>query len=245
MLRSVIRVALGAVAVAAIALALPPAGTAQTKDDKKALKLSPSRVEVDATTNAAWKVAVAVDKSDKSYTVGDEVAITVTSEQPGYLYVVNVDAEGNIHCLYPNQYQAKLEIAANTPVTIPDPGNKKFRFKADKAGKELIKAIVTAEEIKSIDSKDLLTRSVTKFDRRKFIRLATEAMGGDPDKVPVEITTTTPTVDQKPEVVVQKQKIEAEKPDVFVKKKKEWATGELEILIAATKPDQTQDKKKE
>src|SRR5205807_998041 len=158
------------------------------------------------TTNDAWKVGITVDHQNNTYAVDDEVVITVTSAQAGYLYVFNVDGDGNIVCLFPNKYQTKNDIPAGTPVVIPDPNNKTFRFRADKVGKELIKAIVTKDQAQSMDMKDLTARGVSPVTRRSFIRLATEAMGGDPDKVPQE-----PPAGQepkKPEVVIQKEKIQ-------------------------------------
>src|SRR5262245_33681334 len=240
MLRLFTRIGLGAAALAGVlALGLTARSTAQDKADP----LTPGKVkvEVDETKNDAWKVTVAVNSPTATYAVNDEGTITVNSEQSGCLYIVHADEAGNIVCLFPNEFQPNNEIKAGTPVVIPDPNNpKKFRLRADRPGKEIIKAIVTKEPLASVDTKDLSTRAVTRFDKKKYVRLVTEAMGGDPDKVPNDPPTppTPPPGGQKPDVIIQKQKIEQEKPDVYKKKKKEWATGEIVITITGSKPDQ-------
>lgn len=253
MLRFATRIGLGTAAVAGVlALGFTAQTVAQTrvpaKAGDKADPLSPGKVkvktEVDETKNDAWKVTVAVNSPTATYAVNDEVVITVTSEEAGYLYVINANEQGEIFCLFPNEFQSNNAIQAGVPVVIPAPDNpKKFRFRADRAGREIIKAIVTKEPLATADPKDLSTRAVTKFDKTKYVRLVTEAMGGDPTKVkPEEPTPPTPPTPppggQKPEVIVQKQKIEQEKPDVYKKKKKEWSTGEVIITITGSKPDQ-------
>jgi hypothetical protein len=206
---------------------------------------APGRIEVENCNNDAWKVQVSVDKPDATYRLGDEVFIKVTSDQPGYLFVFNVDPTGNITMLFPNQFQQDNAIQASTPVTVPDPNNQKFRIRATPpGGREMVKAIVTKDPLRECEAKDYATRSVTPVSRLKFVRLATEAMGGEPAKV--EVQPLPPPgqgpvkPDQKPDVVIQKQKVEKERPEIFKKKKKEWATGQIEINVIPGKGKPTQ-----
>jgi hypothetical protein len=218
-----------------------------TEDDKKDL-LHPARIEVEHTVNDAWKVVVGVNKDD-AFSLGEEVFIDVTSDQAGYLYVISVDAEGKINLLFPNVYQQDNAIPAGKKVTIPDPDNKKFRIKAaPPVGKELVKALVTKEPLKECDPKEFATREITPVNLTKYVRLVTEAVGGDPKTVqPQQTTPVPPPTPQKPPAVVQQQKqVQKQKPDVAQKKKKEWATGQVEITIKGKgKPPPKQTDKKQ
>jgi hypothetical protein len=201
-----------------------------------------ARLEVAAATNEPWKVAVAVDRPERTYEIGEVVQIKVTSEQAGYLYLFSVDGAGKITCLFPNQYQKKNEIQANTEVTVPAPEEKGFRLRAaPPAGKEMIKAVVTKQPSEEMRLEDFTRAPATRVPANKFVRLVVEAMGGDPNKVPDNPPEAQGT---KPQVAVQKEKIQEEKPQQFQQKMKEWATGGVEITLieAKGKPTQSQDK---
>lgn len=239
-------------AAVALAVALGSANTAdaQAKKPSKA-RLAPGKIEVEMTSNDAWKVTVAVDHSDGGYQVDEKVILTVTSAHDGYLYVYNTDSAGAITLIYPNKYYQKNEIRANQAVTIPDPGvGGKWWLRADKAGAETFKAIVSTQPLNEVDMKEARSRDLTPVSRNKFIRVAVEAMGGDPNSVPPETQGSPhaePPDGKKPEVVVQKEKIQQTAPVQYEKKKKEWATGMVGITIVPGKPTQdkpTQDKPK-
>jgi hypothetical protein len=240
MFRSPSRLGLGALA---LAFALGSAGTADAQGTKMC-RLAAGKVEVDSTSNDAWKVTVAVDHPDGSYALNDEVVLTVTSAHDGYLYVYNADSTGAITLIYPNKYQQQNSITAAKPVTIPDPANKTFRLRADKVGSETFKAIVSTQPLSEVDMKEATSRSLTPVSRDKFVRVAVEAMGGDPSGVPETQSTTPPEPPEgkKPEVVVQKEKVQQQNPVVFKKKEKEWATGQIGITVVEGKGKPTQDK---
>jgi hypothetical protein len=239
MFRFASRLGLGALA---LAVALGSAGEAAAQAKKKG-RLAAGKVEVESTSNDAWKVTIAVDHPDGTYALNDEVVLSVTSAQDGYLYVYNADSTGAITLIFPNRFQQKNEIRANTPVTIPDPNNKTFRLRADKVGSETFKAIVSTQPLAEVDMAEARSRSTTPVSRNKFIRVAVEAMGGDPNAVTdTQSSTTVPPDGKKPEVVVQKEKAQEQNPVVYKKKEKEWATGQTGITVVEGKP--TQDKPK-
>src|SRR5258708_4203056 len=100
----------------------------------------------------SWMVRVSVDREDRTYKIDDRVTIKVKSEKGGYLYLFNVDPEGNVLCLYPNKFQSDNKIEAKTEITIPDPDDTKFRITiGEPVGKELLKAIVTRKPLASLD----------------------------------------------------------------------------------------------
>jgi len=238
---------LSALCLAAIGLADAP------KPDPKPNLPTPARLEVVAATNNPWKVVVKVDHDNKSYELGEEVVVTVKSDEAGFLYLFNVDAAGTITCMFPNQFQNKNEIKANEEITVPDPNDKKFRIRvADPAGKEQIKAIVTKNPSQTMKLEDF-TRGgpgPKKVSKLQFARLIVEAMGGKPDAVPqdnkppVPPDPTQPPVQQQSVIQQQKEKIQQDSPAQFKEKMKEWASGEIEITTFAgkTKPPAEKDK---
>src|SRR4051812_33355220 len=113
MTRTACRLGLAAVlAAAAVATAQPPMpGVAPNQPGTPGMPPTepwntPAGADVKALENSPWKVTVEADRPDNTYGTGDEVFLKVTSEQPGFLYVFNVDPTGKIVCLFPNQFQA-------------------------------------------------------------------------------------------------------------------------------------------
>ena len=94
-----------------------------------------------------WLVRVSVPREDRTFKVGDLVTVNVVSEQDGYLYLFDLDADGQVGMLFPNSFQNDNKIAKKTPVTVPDPNDKSFTIvvSADAIGKETIWAVVTKD----------------------------------------------------------------------------------------------------
>ena len=55
------------------------------------------------------------------------VTATVRSERAGYLYLFNVDVDGEVTCLFPNKSQSNNKIEANIDVVVPDPNKPERR----------------------------------------------------------------------------------------------------------------------
>src|ERR1700676_5226624 len=51
-----------------------------------------------------WLVRVSVPREDRTYKVGELVTINVVSEQDGYLYLFDLDADGQVGMLFPNSF---------------------------------------------------------------------------------------------------------------------------------------------
>src|SRR5262245_3190193 len=77
----------------------------------------------------SFVVRVSVDREDRTYREGSEVIVTVRSEKEGYLYLFDIDVDGDIVCLFPNDYQSNNKIPAQTNITVPDPNDTKFRIR--------------------------------------------------------------------------------------------------------------------
>lgn len=114
--------------------------------------------------DSSFMVRVAVDRPERTYRVGDTMQVTVSSERDGFLYLLYLDAGNTITCLYPNAYQSDNRIAAGNPsVTIPQFGAA-FRLRiAPPTGKEVLKAIVSTEQIPQAQLQSMLAGKGSPF----------------------------------------------------------------------------------
>jgi hypothetical protein len=106
----------------------------------------------------SWFVQLSVPRTDRTYQVGDTININVTSEKDGYLYLFNIDAGGEVSCLFPNQKQKDNKVQGGKQVTVPDPNDTTFKIKvtAENLGKEYVKAIVTKDPVPELDLQQLI-----------------------------------------------------------------------------------------
>jgi hypothetical protein len=128
----------------------------------------------------SWMVRVSVDREDRSYQLDETVRATVVSERPGYLYLFNVNARGDVSCLFPNAYQADNAIGAGQAVVVPDPKDTSWRITVrPPTGRELLKAVVTTKPLQAFKGVSLNARGgPTPLSRDAFRRLMVEAGTG-------------------------------------------------------------------
>jgi hypothetical protein len=169
--------------------------------------------------NAPWLVRVAVDRENRTYMVGEEVKVVARSEEKGFLYLFNIDSDGESFCLFPNEFQKDNQIEAGKDVTIPSNGG--FRFRVGKpVGKELIKAVVTREPLKSLKLSDLTEKGTFKQLPTRLVKaLIVEAMTGKQNDGTQEGT-----------IQEIKDKEKQQNPDQFQQQAKKWAEGSIEII---------------
>ncbi len=74
-------------------------------------------------TPTALTVTVSTDKT--SYTIGESVTITYTVSQAAYIYVLDIQPDGIVRQVFPNQYSTANYVVAGTH-TLPD--NASYRF---------------------------------------------------------------------------------------------------------------------
>src|SRR5262249_33172159 len=165
--------------------------------------------------NAPWMVRVSGDRSDRTYQPGEEGKGTVRPEEKGFLDLFYVDSEGESFCLFPNEYQKDNQIEADKEVLIPQG---KFRFVVGKpVGKELIKAIVTKEPLRSLKLADLTdAKGFKQLTTRNVKALVLEAMTGKQN-------------DGTQEQTVQEIKDKEKKQEQFQQQSKKWAENAVEI----------------
>lgn len=124
--------------------------------------LSLSQITAD---NAAG-VAIAILPSDQ-FAIGAKVGFRVTTQKPGYLILVDVDASGKVTQRYPNLYSMALPAGAREnanlvqpgkPVAIPDLSNPfaHFEYIAEApAGQGLIVALLSPRPVHVVDLPDV------------------------------------------------------------------------------------------
>lgn len=110
---------------------------------------------------ARFAVHVDVDRADATYAIGDLIRVSVRSERDGYLYLLWVDAAKNVSCVFPNKLQQSNEIEAGKDVSVPAAGSGfKLRI-APPTGGEILKAIVTASPLQSMQHDRLIVGDKT------------------------------------------------------------------------------------
>jgi hypothetical protein len=176
---------------------------------------------------ATWMVRVDVDHKDRVYRTGDLLTATVRSERAGYLYLFNVDVDGEVTCLFPNKSQSNNKIEANTDIVVPDPNKPDFRIRVDEpTGRELLKAIVTTQPLKDSTLKDLKLDDLKKATGPKYQavsgksvkKLSVELITGDPDAQVAEDG-----------VQAYKDKVRQDKPQQYLQQAGGWAEHQVEI----------------
>ena len=107
----------------------------------------------------------ALDSGRRDYFIGEEIIFDLETENDGYLLLINLDIDGNLHFLFPNKYYSKNFIRANQKIQIPNEEMRKndfvFNF-GPPAGQEVVKAIFTRTPIKL--DKFNLEESARQFD---------------------------------------------------------------------------------
>jgi len=214
---------------------------ADTKPDPKPDAKVPKQLFVQVVNpTPTWKVSVEVDRKDKTYKLGDAVQIRVRSEREGHLYVFNLDPDGSITLLYPNDTQKETMIPANTDIMIP-PANSKDRISVgEPVGKELIKAVVTTKPLvtgkleelnKGIKKSGPYTPLAMTTAKRLFYETMTgQQSGGNPNQTLQEDVTN----------------YQQQSPEQYKEKQREWVAVDLEITTVGKgppdKPDQDKPK---
>lgn len=86
-----------------------------------------------------------VDRADRAYTHGDNVALTVTATEDSYIWIFDTGTSGKVHQLFPNRFQQDNFLASGSTLSIP-PAEAEYVLRASHPqGKELITVVATKE----------------------------------------------------------------------------------------------------
>ncbi|HPP54202.1 MAG TPA: caspase family protein, partial [Thermoguttaceae bacterium] len=95
----------------------------------------------------AFMVRVDVDRPDRTYQAGQLVQVKVISGKPGYLYLLYINADGALQCVFPNRFQKDNHIPDHQEILIPAPSSP-FRFRVGPPfGREILKAVVSLKPL--------------------------------------------------------------------------------------------------
>ena len=94
------------------------------------------------------KVGVTDDRR-RDFRIGERVTFTFSSERDCYLYLLNVDSQGDFQIIFPNPHHKSNLVRAGVEKRIPDETiGEAFDFVfREPAGEEMIKAIATLEPL--------------------------------------------------------------------------------------------------
>jgi hypothetical protein len=72
-----------------------------------------------STTKVGMTVTVGVDRPDGVYKIGDKVVLSVAVDMDAYVTVFNTGTSGQVHVIFPNEFQQDNHVLAGAPVLIP------------------------------------------------------------------------------------------------------------------------------
>lgn len=102
----------------------------------------------------AFKVQVWMkDKDRRDFSVGEKAQFFVSSDKDCYLIILNLDSQGGMRVLFPNQYFKNNFIKAGQVIKIPDEKmGQKFELEfGEPVGEEVVKVIATQKPLKLED----------------------------------------------------------------------------------------------
>jgi hypothetical protein len=102
----------------------------------------------------AFKVQVWMkDKDRRDFKVGEKAQFFVSSDKDCYLIILNLDSQGGMRVLFPNQYFTNNFIKAGRIIKIPDEKmGQKFELEfGEPVGEEVVKVIATQKPLKLED----------------------------------------------------------------------------------------------
>jgi hypothetical protein len=84
----------------------------------------------------------AVDHADRSYRVGEPIALSIEVNKAAYVAVLQVMPSGATTLVFPNRRQTSARVPAGASLHIPEPGSP-LRITADKPGVVLVEFIAS------------------------------------------------------------------------------------------------------
>ncbi len=146
-------------------------------DDPKAFV-----VEHGVNEQSGFMIRVSVDKPDRVYHEGETMTVTVVPERDCYVYLLYYDAEDNIACLLPNEFQPENYLKAKVEYQVPAQGDS-FRFRAKAPfGDELLHVVATLKPLDLFQGKRFNTGRTTPLSFREVKKaMETVQVGQDSD----------------------------------------------------------------
>jgi len=120
--------------------------------------------------------------------LGTKIFVKVSTKKPGYLILVDVDANGKVTQIYPNIHSMTIPggatentnfLKSNMTVSVPDPSNPfaHFEFVAEPPlGKGMIIALLSAQPVHVVDLPDVPQELLGSGEEMSFLYDAASAL---------------------------------------------------------------------
>jgi len=97
-----------------------------------------------------FRVALRLEGGKTSFATGEAISFHVTSEEEGYLTLVDLGTDGTVVVLFPNRHQPTMRIEAGETVSFPT-DDMDFELQAfPPAGRGMVRAFVTPEPLELV-----------------------------------------------------------------------------------------------
>jgi hypothetical protein len=165
----------------------PPDESNQTSKPTTSLKLPEGESRLDNSAGLKLEFAAGND-----FSVGSKLTFKISTEQPGYLVLVDVDSEGKLTQIYPNVYspQGATDSLATInllkpgrTMTVPDPTSEaSFEFVASPPrGVGMVVAMLSDKPVQVIDLPDVPPGMTGQRAADEYLRSATRSLKILPD----------------------------------------------------------------
>lgn len=139
------------VIAATVALAvIQSAGTALAQDSTDSyfkdldIRQRPM-VNVKPERNAKLAVVASLDRANRTYKAGEEVALKVKANEECYVWVFDTGTSGKVHQIFPNKFDGKNFLAAGKTLHIPGQRSKYRLAVSPPRGQELLTVVATKD----------------------------------------------------------------------------------------------------
>lgn len=92
-------------------------------------------------------VAIAADRPDATYALGEPVRLTVTTNADAYVTVLSFGPTGRVTQLFPNKYQPESRVRAERPLEIAGAGTGAEIIVGVPVGTELVKVVASTQPL--------------------------------------------------------------------------------------------------
>ncbi len=136
-----------------------------------------------------FKIDVSVDKGDESTYYADEsIFISFRSEEDAYIVVYDIDTDGEISLILPEDAEDKISIKANKTYQIPEDGDFSFKVRGPE-GEEFICMVASRKPLKLPDILGIEGEKYSiKGDREKAIKkINEEILSGNKDNYSTDV----------------------------------------------------------
>ncbi len=141
----------------------------------------------------AFYVHAEVDRHSGEYYKGEQITLSVVSEQDAFLYVLYKQADGRVYAVFPNSGQPDNRVQARQKIQVPAE-NDLFRWTVSAPfGKELMKIIASKQRIAELEQPEARQKRFSPVSRNALAGVTREVNETLPlngwSEVSLEITT--------------------------------------------------------